>query len=162
MCQVVAGRFADFALLVAIFVALLQLPNGDCKPHQPIRTSNATSDGGDGLFSLSLVHWGDFHARFDSINNASAHCEQPLDDERCFGGYARIVSTVRRLMSEHGRTSDAVLHLNAGDNFQGTFWYNVGRWNVTAQFLNMLPPDAIVSWGGNWSRSLVCVCAAGM
>lgn len=34
------------------------------------------------------------------------------------------------------------VYLNAGDNFQGTIWYNVGRWNVTNQFLNMLPADA--------------------
>jgi 5'-nucleotidase len=34
------------------------------------------------------------------------------------------------------------IYLNAGDNFQGTIWYNTGRWNVTNQFLNILPADA--------------------
>lgn len=38
------------------------------------------------------------------------------------------------------------IYLNAGDNFQGTFWYNVGRWNVTSYFLNLLPADAFVSF----------------
>lgn len=37
------------------------------------------------------------------------------------------------------------IYLNAGDNFQGTFWYTVGSWNVTSQFLNMLNADAVVS-----------------
>lgn len=36
------------------------------------------------------------------------------------------------------------IYLNAGDNFQGTFWYNIGRWNVTSYFLNLLPADAFV------------------
>lgn len=35
------------------------------------------------------------------------------------------------------------IYLNAGDNFQGTLWYNIGRWNVTQEFLNMLPADAM-------------------
>lgn len=35
------------------------------------------------------------------------------------------------------------IYLNAGDNFQGTLWYNIGRWNVTVQFLNMLKADAM-------------------
>jgi len=33
--------------------------------------------------------------------------------------------------------------LNAGDSFQGTLWYNIGRWNVTSQLLNILPADAM-------------------
>jgi 5'-nucleotidase len=36
------------------------------------------------------------------------------------------------------------IYLNAGDNFQGTFWYNLLRYNVTAHFLNLIPADAIV------------------
>jgi 5'-nucleotidase len=37
-----------------------------------------------------------------------------------------------------------VLYLNAADNFQGTLWYNVFRWNATQYFLNLLPADAMV------------------
>lgn len=33
------------------------------------------------------------------------------------------------------------IFVNAGDNFQGTLWYNIGRWNVTQQILNMHPAD---------------------
>ena len=39
---------------------------------------------------------------------------------------------------------DSIL-LNGGDNFQGTLWYNIFKWNVTQYFLNKLPFDAIVS-----------------
>lgn len=31
------------------------------------------------------------------------------------------------------------------DNFQGTLWYNLFRWNVTSHFLNMLRADAMVN-----------------
>lgn len=36
--------------------------------------------------------------------------------------------------------------LNAGDNFEGTLWYNVHKWNVTQYFLNKLPTDAYVRY----------------
>lgn len=39
------------------------------------------------------------------------------------------------------QTRENPIYLNAGDNFQGTLWYNIGRWNVTNQFLNMMPAD---------------------
>lgn len=38
-----------------------------------------------------------------------------------------------------------VLYLNAGDNFQGTLWFNVYGWNVTQYFLNKLRTDIYVS-----------------
>lgn len=37
------------------------------------------------------------------------------------------------------------IFLNAGDNFQGTLWYSIGRWKLTTQFMNMLDADAVVS-----------------
>jgi 5'-nucleotidase len=33
--------------------------------------------------------------------------------------------------------------LNAGDNFQGTLWYTLLRWNVTQYMLNLVPADAM-------------------
>lgn len=60
--------------------------------------------------------------------------------ESCIGGYARVVTKVKELLA---RTDKNPIYLNAGDNFQGTLWYNIGRWNVTAQFLNMLRADAM-------------------
>jgi 5'-nucleotidase len=59
--------------------------------------------------------------------------------EECIGGYARIVSKVKELKETKKDLNP--IYLNAGDNFQGTLWYNVGRWNVTNQFLNMYPAD---------------------
>jgi 5'-nucleotidase len=76
-------------------------------------------------------------SRFEETNNQSNDCK-PEDGDVCIGGYARVVTTVKELLA----TRENPLYLNAGDNFQGTLWYNIGRWNVTTQFLNMLQADA--------------------
>lgn len=111
------------------------------------------------LFPLSIIHINDFHARylenffaifqstkfgilnfyrFEETNEAAGRC-QP--NEKCIGGYARAVTVIKDLQ----RTRVNPIYLNAGDNFQGTFWYTVGGWNVTSYFLNMLNADAVVS-----------------
>lgn len=47
-------------------------------------------------------------------------------------------------MTLKNATPDSIL-LNAGDSFQGTVWYSMGKWNVTQEFMNTLPIDAEVS-----------------
>jgi 5'-nucleotidase len=73
--------------------------------------------------------------RFEETNNQSIDCKP---GEECIGGYARVVTTIKELM----KSEENPIYLNAGDNYQGTLWYNIGRWNVTNEFLNMLPADA--------------------
>lgn len=51
------------------------------------------------------------------------------------------MTKVKELLAEKADLNP--IYLNAGDNFQGTLWYNIGRWNVTAEFLNMLPADVM-------------------
>lgn len=60
--------------------------------------------------------------------------------EKCIGGYARTVAAVKMLQenAEHS------IYLNAGDNFQGTLWYDKFKGNLTSYFLNLYPCDAIV------------------
>uniref|UniRef100_A0A1I8NCS4 apyrase n=1 Tax=Musca domestica TaxID=7370 RepID=A0A1I8NCS4_MUSDO len=90
------------------------------------------------LFPLSIIHINDFHARYEPTDTAGGACESPNE---CIGGYARTVYTVRQLLEQ--QKDNNVVYFNAGDSFQGTLWYNVGRWNVTSQFLNLLPADAM-------------------
>ncbi|XP_062541986.1 apyrase [Armigeres subalbatus] len=99
---------------------------------------NRVVRGQSDLFELSIVHINDFHARFEEVNTASVTCT-PGKDEVCVGGYARTVTVLKKLLAE--RTNP--IYLNAGDNFQGTLWYNIHRWNVTVEFLNMVPADAM-------------------
>uniref|UniRef100_D3TM90 apyrase n=2 Tax=Glossina morsitans morsitans TaxID=37546 RepID=D3TM90_GLOMM len=90
------------------------------------------------LFPLSIIHINDFHARYEPTDTNGGTCN---NDQECIGGYARTFHTVKRLVQEQKENNP--IYLNAGDNFQGTLWYNIGRWNVTSQFLNMLPADAM-------------------
>ncbi|XP_055612494.1 apyrase-like [Uranotaenia lowii] len=94
--------------------------------------------GQGNLYELSIIHINDFHARFEEVNTASTSCNRAAGDV-CVGGYARTVTVVKDLLTK--RTNP--LYLNAGDNFQGTLWYNIHRWNATVEFLNMLPADAM-------------------
>lgn len=96
----------------------------------------------DDEFELVIIHVNDFHARFEETNLGSGACTTPPEENACIGGYARLVTKVKELQEDHKDSN--VVYLNAGDNFQGTLWYNIGRWQVTSAFLNMLPADAVV------------------
>lgn len=76
--------------------------------------------------------------RFEEQTTGSVACNEP---EECIGGIARLYTAIKQLLAEK---NDSIF-LNAGDNFQGTLWYNVFKWNVTQHFLNLLPVDAMVS-----------------
>lgn len=77
--------------------------------------------------------------RYEPTDTSGGICDE---NEECIGGYARTVYTVKRLLKEQKDLNP--IYINAGDSFQGTLWYNIGRWNVTQQFLNMLPAEAMV------------------
>ncbi|EDW05845.1 apyrase isoform X2 [Drosophila mojavensis] len=89
-------------------------------------------------FPLSIIHINDLHARYEPTDTGGGTCGE---EEQCIGGYARTVYTVRRLLEEQKDYNP--IYINAGDSFQGTLWYNIGRWNVTQEFLNILPADAM-------------------
>ncbi|XP_036221522.2 apyrase isoform X2 [Bactrocera oleae] len=75
---------------------------------------------------------------FEPTDTSGGTCDA---GNECIGGLARTVYTVKRLLEE--QKDQNPVYFNAGDSFQGTLWYNIGRWNVTSQFLNMLPADAM-------------------
>lgn len=78
-----------------------------------------------------------WNRRYDEMNWNTGVCKA---SETCIGGYARDVETVRMLQ----RLRSNPIYLNGGDNFAGTIWYSVGRWNVTSHFLNLHNADVIV------------------
>ncbi|XP_066994562.2 apyrase [Anabrus simplex] len=94
--------------------------------------------GTSSLFELSIIHLNDFHARFEQTSWSSGVCAEGTE-ETCVGGFPRIYTEVTKLVNERPNA----IFLNAGDNFQGTLWYTLHKWNVTATFLNKLPTDAL-------------------
>ncbi|KAH8399949.1 hypothetical protein KR215_004617, partial [Drosophila sulfurigaster] len=77
-------------------------------------------------------------SRFEATDTSGGICAEGTE---CIGGYARTVYTVKQLLEQ--QKDQNPIYINAGDSFQGTLWYNIGRWNVTQQFLNMLPADVM-------------------
>uniref|UniRef100_A0A2M3ZYQ6 Apyrase n=2 Tax=Nyssorhynchus TaxID=44543 RepID=A0A2M3ZYQ6_9DIPT len=92
----------------------------------------------DQSFPLTLIHINDLHARFEETNQKSSAC---LKSSECIAGIARVYHTIKSLKEQYKAQNP--LYLNAGDNFQGTLWYTLLRWNVTAHFIKQLPPDAM-------------------
>lgn len=77
--------------------------------------------------------------RFEQTSPTSGTCHEG-QEKNCVGGFARVYTAVNQLVEERPNA----IFLNAGDHFQGTLWYNIHRWNVTALFMNMLPHDVMV------------------
>ncbi|VEN61869.1 unnamed protein product [Callosobruchus maculatus] len=88
-------------------------------------------------FQISVVHINDFHARYLETSNGAGACKSK---NSCIGGFSRLYSQIMKMKKEN---PDSIL-LNAGDNFQGTLWYTIGKWNLTQEFMNKLPFDAAV------------------
>lgn len=78
----------------------------------PIHSSPIHSE--QNLTAVTIVHINDFHARFEETDSGGAACKNPTE---CIGGYARVVTVVKRLLEEF--KDQHVLYLNAGDNYQG-------------------------------------------
>lgn len=116
-----------FVAVVTIVTVVLIIYNG---------VDNDDSEDSRDLFALTIIHINDFHARFEETNEQSLPCRE---GQKCIGGFARLKTVVGRLKAKRKNS----IFLNAGDNFQGTFWYNLLRYNVTSHFLNLLPADAI-------------------
>ncbi|KAL4713020.1 hypothetical protein ACJJTC_014654 [Scirpophaga incertulas] len=93
----------------------------------------------DDLYTLNILHYNDFHARFEETNLWGGVCDRN-SEEPCIGGFARLTTAIKEARQ---REPQSIL-LNGGDSFQGTIWYNILRWNVTQDFMNMLQHDAHV------------------
>ncbi|XP_059051032.1 apyrase-like [Achroia grisella] len=90
----------------------------------------------EGLYDLDIIHYNDFHARFEETSVATPTCR--YNNNSCLGGFPRLYHEIQVLLKEK---PNAIL-LNAGDSFQGTYWYTLLKWNITQLFMNMLPHDA--------------------
>ncbi|KAM3594138.1 uncharacterized protein V6R79_002968 [Siganus canaliculatus] len=87
-------------------------------------------------FEVTLLHTNDNHARIEETGEDSGKC--PTGGP-CFAGVARRFTKV----SEIRRKEQHVLFLDAGDQFQGTIWFNYYKGAEAAHFMNKLGYDAM-------------------
>ncbi|XP_061825223.2 5'-nucleotidase [Nerophis lumbriciformis] len=87
-------------------------------------------------FELTLLHTNDNHARIEETSVDSGKC--PAEGP-CFAGVSRRFTKV----SEVRRKEKNVLLLDAGDQFQGTVWFNFYKGAEAAYFMNKLRYDVM-------------------
>lgn len=91
-------------------------------------------------FNLVILHTNDIHAHLEQMNKYTSACKH--DDVvkgLCYGGIARRVTKVREINS----TNDNVVLLDAGDQFQGSLWFNIFKGREASLFMNELHYDAM-------------------
>lgn len=91
-----------------------------------------------GSFELSFYHINDVHAHFDEFFATNGN--NCTDRSRgCVGGYARV----KTVLDQSRSTKENSLFLDAGDEFQGTLFYNFYKGEKTAEVLNQIGVDAM-------------------
>lgn len=85
-------------------------------------------------FHMTILHTNDVHARIEETNKYGGPCESD-----CFGGVARRHTVIQEIRRSH----ENVLLLDAGDQFQGTLWFNYYQGNATKHFIKKLGYDVI-------------------
>lgn len=93
-------------------------------------------------FELTLLHTNDNHARVEETSEDSGKCSSSAP---CFAGVARRFTKV----SEIRKREENTLLLDAGDQFQGTVWFNYYKGAEAAHFMNKLGYDAMVKYNLN-------------
>lgn len=86
-------------------------------------------------WDLVLLHTNDVHARVEETSKHSGKC----GSGECFAGVARRATVINRIRSSEKN----VLLLDAGDQFQGTVWFNYYKGAEAAHFMNKLRYDAM-------------------
>ncbi len=105
----------------------------------PILFKDYTYDPAEWL-ELTILHTNDFHARVDEYNRNGAWCA-PADADAglCIAGAPRVATAVNAIRDS--RTN--VLVLDAGDQFQGTLFYNLYKGDVLTLTMNYIGYDAM-------------------
>ncbi|KAL4874564.1 Metallo-dependent phosphatase-like protein [Aspergillus karnatakaensis] len=98
----------------------------------------------EGHQNISFFHVNDIHAHLDQFASSGTACEDPEDG--CYGGYARIKTKVDELREQ----SPDNLWLNAGDEFQGTLFYQYYGGEKIAETINDLGFDAMTLGNHEW------------
>ncbi|MDJ1006878.1 MAG: bifunctional metallophosphatase/5'-nucleotidase [Paracoccaceae bacterium] len=91
-------------------------------------------------YKITILHTNDFHDRFEPISRFNSTCRPDDNAEgKCFGGMARMVTAVNEAKARH----DNVMLLDAGDQFQGTLFFQFYGGDVQAEMMNVLGYDAM-------------------
>ncbi|TPX42285.1 hypothetical protein SeMB42_g05189, partial [Synchytrium endobioticum] len=103
--------------------------------------ATAASIPNTGTFSLTVLHTNDIHSHFDPVSPYGSSCsEWNIANNECYGGFARIVTMVKKLRNTAGLNT---LLVDAGDQFQGSLFFNVWGGSIIGEAMNMLEYEAM-------------------
>lgn len=109
-------------------------------------TTITTTDVPQSHVEIIILHNNDMHARFEQIGKYANLCaEEDVLANKCYGGFARVSTVLKRFRTDAQNGGPAVFYLNAGDTYTGTPWFTLFKDRITSDFLNILRPDAVVS-----------------
>ncbi len=95
-------------------------------------------------FALTILHINDLHSRLQPVNAFNAACPPSADEAgECFGGIARVKTLIDERRAALEAAGEAVLVLDAGDQFQGSLFYRTYRGEAAAEFMNSVGFDAM-------------------
>ncbi|ORY02709.1 Metallo-dependent phosphatase [Basidiobolus meristosporus CBS 931.73] len=90
---------------------------------------------------ITILHTNDLHAHYQEINIDGKDCtETERTANGCLGGIGRLASMVKQWRE---KVPDLLL-LDAGDQFQGSIFYNVFKGDLVARVMNELRYDLMV------------------
>ncbi|WP_172299168.1 bifunctional UDP-sugar hydrolase/5'-nucleotidase [Pseudoruegeria sp. HB172150] len=91
--------------------------------------------------SVTILFTNDFHDRFEPISKYDSTCSAEDNAAgECFGGIARMVTAVSEARERAGNN---VLLLDAGDQFQGSLFFNQYGGKLAGEFMSQLEYDAM-------------------
>lgn len=91
-------------------------------------------------YTITILHTNDFHDRFEPISKYDSGCSAEDNDAgECFGGMARMVTAIEAAKARH----ENYLLVDAGDQFQGTLFFQYYVGDISAEMMNGLGYDAM-------------------
>jgi 5'-nucleotidase/UDP-sugar diphosphatase len=87
-------------------------------------------------FKLAVLHTNDVHAHYLPFDVSGGKCDP---EKGCWGGVARTATVVNQVRGEGGN----VILLDAGDQFQGTLFYNQYKGEAALAFMNAIGYQAM-------------------
>ncbi|KAI9101810.1 Metallo-dependent phosphatase-like protein [Phlyctochytrium arcticum] len=116
------------------------VPTSTTKPRCPPSQPTTPPTPPPRKNSMTVLATNDIHTHLDQFNTGGTDCRpKDIDAGNCFGGSARIQYMVDKFRAER----DNVVLLDAGDQFQGTLFFNVFGGEKSAEIMNQLKYDAM-------------------
>lgn len=102
---------------------------------------------------VQVLHINDMHSRIEHVATTDGTCGgRALEENRCFGGAARLATAIRRRRADMDAQGVPVLTLDAGDQSQGTLFYTTYGGRAEVEMMNLIGFDAMTLGNHEFNR----------